>query len=171
MEIEKKFLLKEKERIFANRDFFPQMDAIKKEIKMSGEKIIQTYLPLELLEEITKELKIELKFKPNEIRLRKIKNDYTITFKSKGKIKRSEYEKSISKDIYKKYKLKESKSLEKYRLRKNVKGHFLDIDYYPKQSLITAEVEVKQKKDLKKIPKFGKNVSKEKKYSNTQIAD
>jgi CYTH domain-containing protein len=171
MEIEKKFLLKEKEKIFANRNFFPQMDAVKKEVKTKGRQILQHYLPLELLDELKQKLDIKLKFQPNEIRIRKMGWKHTLTFKSKGKIKRSEYEKSISKEMYKEYKEKAEKSLEKYRLKKPVKGKLIELDYYPKQSLITCEVEVKNMSDLKKIPKYGKDISEEKKYSNRQLAD
>ena len=171
MEIEKKFLLKEKERIFANRDFFPQIDALKKDVKMKGRRIIQSYLPINLLEEIEKELEIKVKFKPNEIRLRKIGYKRTITFKSKGKIKRSEFEKTISKEFYNEYKEKAEKALEKYRLKRIVKNKELEIDYYPKYSLITCEIEVKSERDLKKIPRFGKDISEEKKYSNRNLAN
>lgn len=171
MEIEKKFLLKEKEKIYANKEFFPQIDAIKKEIKTKGKKINQSYLPLNLLDEIKEKLSIELKFDPSEIRIRKINDDYTITFKSQNNIKRSEYEKTISKEFYKKYKLKEEKSIEKYRLKKIIKNNFLEIDYYPIHSLIIAEIELKQTKNLNKIPKFGKDVSKESKYYSFQLAN
>ncbi|MDA3836620.1 MAG: hypothetical protein PF542_03280 [Nanoarchaeota archaeon] len=170
MEIEKKFLLKQGIKIFANREFFPQMNALKKQIKDKGKRIIQSYLPLELLNEIKEKLTIQIKFQPNEIRLRKVKRKYTICFKSGGKTKRSEFEKTVSQEFYDEYKPKFIGSLEKYRLRKLVKDNEVDVDYYPKINIITCEMEVENENDLDRIPRFGKDISEDPEFSNKQLA-
>src|SRR5690606_27523895 len=115
MEIERKFLIKEKTKIYPSPF---NIEELKKEIKNKGKKIEQHYLNPKLSKEIAKELKIESRFQPDELRLRKYGKDFFITMKSKGSLKRREYERRVSKEIFDILKKLKIKSLEKIRLEK-----------------------------------------------------
>jgi CYTH domain-containing protein len=166
MEIEKKFLLKEKNVTYANSKFFPNLNFLKLKIILKGKRITQSYLPMSSI----KKLNIKLDFSPDEIRLRKIGKKHFLTIKSKGNISRHEFEKQISKEAYKKLIKLRQRSLIKIRLIKIINNHKVEIDYCKKYSLLTCEIEVKSKNDLDKIPNLGKDISSNKKYKNKNLA-
>ncbi|MDP2673229.1 MAG: hypothetical protein Q8O84_05435 [Nanoarchaeota archaeon] len=167
MEIERKFLIKEKNKTYPSPF---QIEELKKEIKNKGKKIDQYYLPIGILKEILKELEIKLRFLPNEFRLRKYGESFFITLKSKGKLKREEYEKRISKEVFEiLVKLKE-KSLEKVRLKKKYQNKVIEFDYLPKFSLITAEIEFNSVKEAKSFKTKMKEITEIKKYRSQNLA-
>ncbi|MCK4997404.1 hypothetical protein KAS08_03795 [Candidatus Pacearchaeota archaeon] len=167
MEIEKKFLLNERNNAYANNKFFPNLNFLKLQIILKGKRITQSYLPLISL----KKLNVKLGFSPNEIRLRKINNKYFLTIKSKGHLERHEFEKEITKHTYDELLKNKEKSLKKIRLVKIINNHKVEIDYYKNLKLMTCEIEVNSKKDLAGIPNFGKDISSDKKYKNKNLAN
>ncbi len=167
MIFEEKFLLKEKEKIYANKNYFPQMDLIKKEIKTKGTKITNIYLPVDIIENLKKENLFSLKFVPKEIILEKINNEHFIIFKLEKSSKNTKYKKPIKKETYKEYKKLKKEIIEKYHLKKRIKNISLNIYYIPKDATIFANVIVKNKVDLNKIPKIGKKIF-EKSFSNNK---
>lgn len=167
MEIERKFIIKEKEKEYPCPF---NIKELKKEIKSKGKTIIQNYVPTEFLPEIEKQLNFRLKFKPNEIRVRKIENKYFLTIKSKGKLKREEFEKRITKELFDLYSEFKINSIEKRRLVKIYKNQKLEIDYLPKKSLITCEIEFKSKKDAEKFKINMKEITGILKYRNRKLS-
>jgi CYTH domain-containing protein len=168
MEIEKKYLIKEKEKNFP---CIFDINKLKKEIKDKGTTIIQIYLPVKILPEILKEINKKIKFKPNEIRLRKINKRYFLTIKSKGSLSRNEFEIKITKEIYEKYKKFKQKKLKKIRLKKKYKNKILEFDYYPKNALIVMEIEFKNMNEAKNFKIIGKEITKARKYKARNLAE
>lgn len=167
MEIERKFLIQEKEKTF----YSPiEINLLRKDIKKNGIKIEQYYLPINQLEKILKQFEIKLKFEPNEIRIRKIDNKFILTFKSKGSEKRHEFEKTISSEDFENLKKTASKKIEKIRLAKNIQHQIIDFNYFPEQSLIIAEVEFKNLYESKKFKTYMKEITGVDKYKNRNIA-
>ena len=146
------------------------MNLLKLETIILGKRITQSYLSLDLTKEMFKKLDIKLKFRPNEARVRKYGFEYFLTIKSKGHTTRHEFEKQITRHIYEELIKFKEKSLKKIRRVKKIDGFNVEVDYYKPLSLMTCEVEVETKKDLDKIPNFGKMISGIKKYKNTSLA-
>jgi CYTH domain-containing protein len=168
MEIEKKYLIKEKEKHFP---CIYDINQLKKEIKDKGIPITQIYISTKIFPKIQKEIKKKIKFKPNEIRLRKIKNKYFLTIKSKGSLSRKEFETKINKQIYKKYKKFKINKLKKIRLKKKYKNRLLEFDYYPKHALIIMEIEFKSKKEANNFKIIGKEITGVKEYKARNLAE
>jgi CYTH domain-containing protein len=180
VEIERKFLIKEKDKIFASP--FTIQD-LKSEIKKFGRNITQHYLPLGLLPEIEKELGFEIKFEANEIRVRKvggkinqtegeiIGEKYTLAVKSKGSTKRNEVERKITKEVFDMYAEHKEKTVKKIRMMKKYKDKFWFIDYYPKYSLIIAEIEFKTLGEAECFKENMKEVTGIEKYKNRNLAE
>lgn len=171
MEIEKKFLLYERGKNFSNKKYFPHIRLTKLKVRLFGKKIIQTYIKLKHLEKVIEISKINLDFKPTEIRIRKYGKEYYLTIKSRQKkFQRKEFEVRISHKVYTKlYKLKDIE-LRKIRYSKKIEGLIVEFDYYKKLNLLTCEAEVNSKKNLEKIPQLGKLATGIKKYKNSQLA-
>ncbi len=167
MEIERKFLLKEKEKIYPSTF---DIDKIKKEIKEYGKLITQHYMPKELIKDILETLEIKIKFTPTELRIRKIKNKYFLTAKTSGKMKRKEFEKKIDKETFIELKKLKEKTTEKIRLTKRLNEKPIFIDYYPKYSLIIAEMEFPSIKEAKAFKTHMKEITNEEKYKNINLA-
>jgi CYTH domain-containing protein len=167
VEIERKFLIKEKDKIFACPF---QIEDLKAEIKKFGRNITQHYLPLDLIPKLKEKLKFSIKFEPNELRIRKLKDKYYLTIKSKGSTKRDEFEKPITKELFKEYSEKAEKTLKKIRLMKKYKDKFWFIDYYPKYSLIIAEIEFKSLKEAENFNEKLKEITGKKEYKNRNLA-
>lgn len=167
MEIERKFLIKEK-----TKDYYSpfNLEELKKEIKSKGKKISQHYLPVEISGEIIKELGFKINFIPNEIRIRKIENNFYITLKSKGAMKRHEFEKSISSEIFEILKTLKTKSIEKLRLEKRYSGRKIEFDYLPKYSLITAEIEFENEYMAKNFKTRMNEITGRNKYKSQNLA-
>lgn len=167
MEIEKKFLLKEKEKIYPS-DF--DLDKIKKEIKEYGRPIVQHYIPKELILDVIDMLDIKINFKPNELRIRKIKDDHFLTIKSNGSKKREEFEIPIQKETFKELRKLKEKTVEKIRLMKMQNERPIFIDYYPKYSLIIAEIEFKTENEADSFQTHMRDITGETRYKNRQLA-
>jgi len=167
MEIEKKYIIKEKEKTFPCP--FP-IEKLKKEIKDKGLRITQHYLPIEFIEDVSKELNLRINFKPNEIRLRKFGTKYFVTIKSSGDKKRFELEKRITKEIFDRYSLVKEKTLEKQRLIKEYKKKKIEFDYYRKYSLITAEIEFRNIREADSFKSEMKEITGLEKYKNQNLA-
>lgn len=167
MEIERKFLLKEKEKIYPS-DF--DLDKIKKEIKEHGRPIVQHYIPKELILDVLDMLDIKIKFNPNELRIRKIKDDHFLTIKSKGSLKREEFEMPIQKETFRELRKLKEKTVEKIRLMKMKNERTVFIDYYPKYSLIIAEIEFSTEDEADSFKTHMKDITGETQYKNRQLA-
>lgn len=167
MEIERKFLIKEKTKIYPCPF---NVEELKKEIKKKGKKIIQYYLPIEILPEIKKLLNLKIRFEPSEIRVKKDRKKYSLTVKSDGTIKRSEFEKTIPKEIFEILsKLSESK-IEKLKLKKILGKHELEFNYIKEKALIICEIEFKDLKDAKKFKTNMKEITNNKNYKNRNLS-
>ncbi len=165
MEIEKKYIIKEKEKEYP---CIFNIKQLKKEIKDKGTKITQHYIPTKL---IPKNLKQKLRFKPNEMRLRKSGEKYFLTIKSKGSLSRGEFETKVTKQFYEKYEEIKEKTLKKIRLKKKYKNKILEFDYYPKYSLITMEIEFKSIEEANSFKIIGKEITGIKKYKSRKLAE
>lgn len=165
MEIERKFIIKEKEKEFP---CLFDINKLKKEIKDKGTKITQHYLPTKL---IPKNLKQKLKFKPNEMRLRKTGDKYFLTIKSNGSLSREEFETKVKEEFYEKYKQLKQKTLKKIRLKKKYKNKTLEFDYYPKHALIVMEIEFKSIKEAENFKIMGKEITGLRKYKAKNLAE
>jgi len=168
MKIERKFLIKEKEKIYPCP--FP-VEGLKKEIKSKGEKITQHYLPKEFSKEIFETLGFKTNFQTDKFRIRKYGKKYFITMKSSGKIKRHEKENRISKEIFEVLEKLKIKTLEKTRLIKNYKNKKIEFNYFPKHSLITAEIEFRSLSESKKFKTNMKEISGSKEYQNSVLTE
>ena len=157
----------QKERVYPCP--FP-LEQLKKEIKFKGKKITQIYLPKKLIPEISKSLKFRINFEPFELRLRKINKDYFLTIKSKGGLKREEFEKKVSKQFFEEYSKFGEKIIEKRRLKKYFEGHKLEFNYYPKYGLITAEIEFKTKFQAEKFKTYMREITGIDQYKNINLA-
>jgi CYTH domain-containing protein len=167
MEIERKFLIKDGLKEFWSP--FP-VQSLKKEIKDKGKLIVQSYLPVELIIDVLKTLDLSLNFKADELRIRKIKKKYSVGFKSSGSFKRHEFEKTITKEDYDTlFELKKSTVI-KQRLIKEFRGKKIEFDYFPKYSLITAEIEFENEDDAEKFRTNMKEVTGVDKYKNQILA-
>jgi adenylate cyclase len=167
MEIERKFLIKEKEKNYS-KEF--NTEELIKEILKEGEKVEQNYLKKKYLEKIKEDFKIKIDFKINQIRTRKIGEKYFLTLKSKGILSREEFEIPINKESYEKYKKFTKKSIKKYRLEKIVRGKKYFFDYYEELKLVILEIEFKSEKEAKKFKIKEKEITKIKKYGNKNLA-
>lgn len=167
MEIERKFLIKEKNKTYSSPF---EINELKKEILDSGKKIIQSYLPKKLCQEILKKLNKKINFKPNQLRIRQYGKDYFLTIKSKGILERNEFEMQIPKKYYDELLPLRKKTLEKIRLVKKVDGNNFDIDYYPIYSLIVIEIEFTTVKEATEFKTDMKEVTGKRKYSNRHLA-
>ncbi|MBS3084509.1 hypothetical protein J4411_01190 [Candidatus Pacearchaeota archaeon] len=131
---------------------------------------MQHYIPVSLAKGIAEKFGIKIKFEPNNFRIRKYGNLFFITIKSKGKLERHEIEKEISKEEYKILEKPKEKTAEKIRLIKNYKNKEISFDYYPRLSLITAEIEFNSYREAKNFKTNMKDVTGIKKYSNYTLA-
>jgi CYTH domain-containing protein len=168
MEIERKFLIKEKEKNYYSPFL---IDELKKEIKQKGKKIIQHYLPIELANEILDYFDFKITFKIGEIRLRKINEKCYITVKSAGSIKRHELEKRISKEDFQSYSELKTKTIEKIRLKKYLDKNKIEFDYFPKYSLITAEIEFESINQAEKFKSHMNEITAVDEYKNKNLAE
>lgn len=167
MEIERKFLIKERNKEYPS-EF--NIKKLKQEIIKSGKKITQSYLSKKLIPNVLKKLKNEINFKPSQLRIRKYNNKYFLTIKSSGGLSREEFEIKISKDYYNELLPLRKKYIKKIRLRKKFKGHMLDIDYYPKYDLLIIEIEFKTVKLANNFETIMKDITLKKKYGNENLA-
>lgn len=171
MEIEKKFLLYEKGRIFANDKYFKNLFLLRLEVLFFGKRIVQSYLSLKKLDNVVDVSGVEPDFKPTEIRLRKYGNKYFLTFKDENvNCSRNEYEIEVSKGVYFKLLKFRKYYLEKIRFVKKVENFLVEFDYYKKFDLVVCEVEVSSRNGLNDIPEFGKFISGVKRYTNRELA-
>ena len=149
----------------------PVLEELKKDIKKYGRNITQHYLPLELLETVSEELNFTPKFQPNQLRIRKINNKYSIGAKSKGNLKRSEFEKTITKEEFKTLEEFREKTIKKIRLMKKTQKETIFFDYYPKHSLIVAEIEFENEKTANNYKTKMKDITGVKEYKNRTLAE
>lgn len=168
MEIERKFLIKEREKKYPSPF---NVEELKKNIKKYGRNLTQYYLPLDLLKIVSDEFDFKLKFKPNEFRIRKLGNKYSLCVKSKGKMKRSEFERTITREEFKTLKEFKEKTIKKIRLMKKMQDKTWFVDYFPKQSLITIEVEFENEAEAKNFKTNMREITGKKEYSNRNLAE
>lgn len=168
MEIERKFLIKEKTKVYPCPF---KVEDLKKEIKEKGKKIVQHYLPEKFSHEILETLGIRFKFNPRDFRIRKYGKNFFITVKSSGKMKRKEVEKKIPKEAFEILEKLKVKTIEKVRLKKRFKNKIIEFDYYPKHSLITAEIEFKSLSEAKKFKTVMREITGNPRYINQNLAE
>lgn len=168
MEIERKFLIKEKTKVYPCPF---KIEELKKEIKSSGGKIIQHYLPEKFSKEIFEVLGFKINFKPSDFRIRKYGKHFFITLKSSGNIRRNEFERKISKEEFQILEKLKTKTVEKIRLEKQYKNKKIEFDYYPKHSLIVAEIEFHSLFEAKKFRTNMKEITGFQEYRNKKLAN
>lgn len=168
-EIEKRFLL-----------LTPEEDTSKgkngitiyNEVLEKGKNIKQGYIKdIQRAKEILDELGIALDFKPNTIRFRQYGSKRILTVKDRKETKKREVEWKLSKTQFNKY-WPETKGARIYkkRLEKRIKGWLVEIDAFVDRFLLIAEIEVEKKKDLKKVPNLGMDITGNKKWTNKSLS-
>lgn len=175
-EIEKKYLIYEDGIEYITSDlkkYYSSIERLKKNIKDKGIKINQGYISLDKLNEILTELKINVNFVVNEIRLRNIDNNkFLLTLKSKGSLVRDEFEIEIKKEFFDKYwSYTKSKRLEKFRLKTDYDNYIVEFDMYSRKNLIIAEIEFNSTKDIKEITPLGIDITGNSFYKNRNLAN
>jgi len=168
MEIERKFLLQEKDIVCPSQF---NLTELKNEILTHGKKIIQSYLPKKLVPEILKKLNVSIDFKPNQLRIRKYGSEYFLTIKSSGNLIREEFEIKIKEKYYLELLQLKKKSLEKMRLIKSINNNNFEIDFYSLHNLIITEIEFKTIELANNFKTNMKEITTNKKYSNKNLAN
>jgi len=168
MEIERKFLIKEKTKIYPCPF---EIRKLEKEILSKGKKVTQHYIPKKLSKEIFKIFGFKINFIPNNLRIRKIKKDFFITLKSKGNLKREEFERKITKEAFEALKKLKTKTVKKIRLEKKYQKKKIEFDYYPEYLLLIAEIELKSVSKAKRFKTDMKDITGIAKYGNKNLAD
>lgn len=179
-EIEKRLLL-----LTVEKDHSKKSNAITiyNEVLKDGVLIDQGYVKdIAMAVEMLQALGIKPKdFKPNTIRLRKFyeghkekgisKYKYVLTLKDKKETKKREVEFKLSKEQFDKYWPETAGArVQKKRLRKKIKGFEFEIDAFTDRVLLIAECEVKDEKDLAKVPIFGMDITNLKDWSNKALS-
>lgn len=156
MKNEKKFLLKEKEKIF-HSPF--DINELKKEIKKKGMHIVLNYITGSNAINILDELKANTKEKTPKVEISKVNKKYFINYSNKTE--------KISKEEYLALLKLKSSSIEKFRLSKEIKNTQIKFEYYPKKSIVTAKM--LESKNLFETKM--KEITDDKKYSEESLAD
>lgn len=167
MEIERKFLIKEKTKIYPCPF---NVEELKREIKKKGEKVIQYYLPIELLPEIKTLLNLKIRFAPNEIKIKKERNEHTLIIKSNGTIKRSEFKKIIPPEVFEVLSKLNKSKIEKIKLKKSFGKYKLKFDYIKKKAIILCKVKFENLSEAKKFKTNMKEVTNNKNYKNINLS-
>jgi CYTH domain-containing protein len=177
VEIEKKFLIYEGCREFANPVFYEHfctIDNLINEACEQGSDIEQLYLDLGKKDEILKYSGLKVDFDIYEIRIRKKEKKgvekYFITFKSDGLQSRGEKQEAICGQDYSFFENFSISKVLKKRLEKEIDGIIYEFDVYTDRSLIVCEAEIEDESEIERILPMGKDVTINKKYKNKNLA-
>jgi len=137
----------------------------------AGTRIIQGYLPLHAVSEISGIIGLPEDFPAAEVRLRDKGGKYFLTVKGDGTIERDEYEKQVDEALFNKlWPLTEGKRVEKIRMPIEYHGHTLEVDYYTDRELILGEIEFSCIEDTKSVRLPGTDVTADNTYKNKNLA-
>lgn len=136
-----------------------------------GEKIKQGYLELELGKTLANKWGISFSFEPIEARLRQEGSKHFFTIKGNGTLTRDEENKQIGEGLFNQYwQSTVGKRVEKIRLKKPYCGQTLELDVYTDRDLIIAEVEFPDEISAMAFQIIGKEITKDDKYKNRNLA-
>jgi CYTH domain-containing protein len=139
----------------------------------NGEEYKQGYITdFEAAREMLEELKIEIDFKPNTVRLRSIADKtFILTLKDKKETKRREVEWELDKKtFYKFWKLTKGARITKRRYETVIKKQAAVLDAFTDRYLLMAEIEVMDEAQLENLPKLGYDVTTDSKFTNKAMA-
>jgi len=173
MEIEKKFLIREDGQDFVTAAFYRSFGSIKKLHQTTlehGISIRQGYLPKG--DSIVASLDIPVSFLADEVRLRQAGDLYFVTAKSRGGLERIEFETEVSKSEFEElWPLTEGKRVRKMRWNSVLWNLTYEFDIYTdERDLLVCEVELPNIKSIEKVEPIGKDVTKDEKYKNKNLA-
>lgn len=173
-ETEKKYLIREDGKDFATKAFFklyPSISFLKSNVAEKGIHIRQGYLENSIGIELAEKLKLEIDFDIIETRLREKETSFYLTFKSKGGLSRSEFEITISSDLFEGlWQQTEGRRIQKARLNIPYQDYIAEVDVYSDRDLIVIEVEVSSEKDAEQLIPLGKDISIDNIYKNRNLA-
>lgn len=172
--IERKYLIREEGLDYAKDALFQlyeSVDSLIDDVYEHGKRIRQGYLPENIGMELATRLQMSVDFDPKEARLRDKDGKFYFTLKGEGGLSRSELETKITSKLFDKYWLgTEGRRIEKVRLKVPYRGHVVEIDVYTDRDLIVAEVDVPTLADAERLVPLGKDVTKDSKYKNKNLA-
>lgn len=173
-EIEKKFLLMDTKKDYTDRKIGLELY---NEVLRHGKEIKQGYIAnspknAPLIAAMIWDFGMVINFRFDNVRLRETDGEYFYaTIKGKGKIKQREEEVEISRANFKKYwSASIHRRVIKKRLVKKINNRLFEIDAFTDRFLLLAEKEVSSEALLFMVPKIGKDVSNNSKYSNKNLA-
>jgi len=174
MEIEKKYLIMEKDKAYSTKHLkkiFSSVSKLVYDVFMLGTPIEQGYLPIDEGLKLSEMLGMSVDFNPSEARLRKKGEKNYITFKDNGGLARNELEVEIEKEVFDKYwKKTKGQRVKKMRLEKAFEGYTAEIDVYTDRNLVVAEIEVPNILIAEKLKPLGKDITNDKEYKNRNLA-
>lgn len=173
-EIERKYVIREKALDYAKGALFQlyeSVDSLINDVFEHGKHIRQGYLPENIGIELAARLQMSVDFDPKEARLRDKDGKFYFTLKGEGGLSRPELETEITPKLFDKYWLRTGgRRVEKVRLRTPYQGYVVEMDVYTDRDLIVAEVEVPIFADAEGLAPLGKDVTKDSKYKNKNLA-
>lgn len=173
-EIEKKYLIKEDGREYAEEGFFhfcPSIESLVERVLAHGKPIRQGYMPIRKGMDLAQELGLKIDFRIEEARLREIAGNFYLTLKSAGDFSRDEIEREILEKVFNEYwPYTEGRRVEKIRLELPHDSHTVELDLYTDRDLILAEVETLTITEAEELRPIGLDVTAVKKYKNKNLA-
>lgn len=176
MELEKKYLLKENNEIFATFDigliFSEARSHLNDWVLVDTVYIQQGYLdPNEARQVACESCGVDILFPIKDARIRKQGRKLTLTFKSDGELKRHKVEIPIEQELFDfLWPKTEGQRVLKTRYIYTDGYHEIKINVYQNQLLIVAEVEFLSEKEAVAMKAFGKDVTADVKYKNRNLA-
>ncbi len=173
-EIEKKYLIRENGREYAEEGLFrlyPTIELLAKSVLAQGRPIRQGYMPIGKGMDLAHELRLDVAFRVEEARLREASGNFYLTLKSAGNVSRDEIEHEITKLLFDKHwSCTKGRRVEKVRLELPYDKHTLEIDVYTDRDLITAELEISTINEAEELQPVGLDVTTDSIYKNKNLA-
>jgi len=174
-EIEKKFLIWEDGKDYSEKALsflYDTVASLRINVLANGEPIRQGYLPVGNAREIAERAEMNVNFEPMDARIRRKSGKYYLAMKGRGMTSREEVEKQIPMELFMDlWPLTEGRRVAKKRLERKLGSHKVEFDVYiDGRDLIVAEIEVPSEEHLYRIPQLGRDVSKDPKYKNRNLA-
>jgi CYTH domain-containing protein len=173
-EIERKYLIREDGREYAEEGFFSlcsSIESLAERVFAQGKPVRQGYMPTRKGADLAKELGLEIELHIQEARLREITGKFYLTLKSGGDIVRDEIEHEILEKAFNEYwPYTEGRRVQKIRLELPYDNHTVEIDLYTDRDLIMAEVETLTISEAEELRPIGLDVTAVEKYKNRNLA-
>ncbi|MBI1969818.1 hypothetical protein HYS48_03935 [Candidatus Woesearchaeota archaeon] len=173
-EIEKKYLIREGEAVYATSalyDLYSSISDLERAVLEQGVSIRQGYLPVKEGMQLAQHLGMTIDFEPAVARMRKKGTKHYFTLKGEGLVSRKELEREIEESVFEQYwPLTEGRRVEKMRLRAPYGIYQLEIDVYTDRVLIVVEIEIPSIEEGTRVEPLGKDVTIDPRYANNNLA-